>query len=72
MIEINPNHIAAYARRGAALASLGDLRGAIQKFDFTLQIDPNFVAAYYNQGITYYRLNQFQRSVEDFTQVRCT
>jgi tetratricopeptide (TPR) repeat protein len=51
---MNPTHVDALVARGAALASTGQLRKAIDSFQAALQEDPDSVNARYLSILTVY------------------
>lgn len=48
---------------------LGDLRGAILDFTAALRIAPKSDRILLQRGSTYYQLQQFERAIEDLTQI---
>lgn len=49
-IRLNANYAEAYARRGANLAAMGDVKGAMADFTQAIRINPRLPEAYNNRG----------------------
>jgi curved DNA-binding protein CbpA len=67
-IELNPEFVEAYLKRGMARYKLGDDRGTLKDCNQALQINPNLAQAYYYQGRARYRLGYTQAAIEAYTQ----
>ena len=67
-IELNPEFVEAYLKRGMTRYKLGDDRGTLKDCNQALQINPNLAQAYYYQGRARYRLGYTQAAIEAYTQ----
>lgn len=67
-IELNPNFVEAYIKRGATRYKLGDDRGALKDCSEALRINPDLAQSYYYQGRARYRLGYTQAAIEAYTQ----
>ncbi len=67
-IELNPDLVEAYIKRGATRYKMGDARGALTDCNQALRINPNLSEAYYYQGRARYRLGYTQAAIEAYTQ----
>jgi tetratricopeptide (TPR) repeat protein len=66
-IELNPQFVEAYIKRGATLYKMGDGRGALKDCSEALRINPNLSEAYYYQGRARYRLGYTQAAIDAYT-----
>lgn len=66
-IELTPENIWLYYRRGEVKYKLKDFLGAIQDYTMAIKIKPNFPEAYYKRGLTKYSLNKYQGAIEDYS-----
>src|SRR3989304_2075192 len=62
-IEIEPNHIAALAKKGEALAKLERFEEVISIFNKVIEINPNHANALYYNGEVYFQLDDFEKAV---------
>jgi tetratricopeptide (TPR) repeat protein len=67
-IELNPDFVEAYIKRGETRYKMGDARGALQDCNQALRINPKLSQAYYYQGRARYRLGYTQAAIEAYTQ----
>ncbi len=67
-IELNPNFVEAYLKRGATRFKLGNDREALKDCNEALHINPDLASAYYYQGRARYRLGYTQAAIEAYTQ----
>jgi len=67
-IDLNPEFVEAYIKRGATRYKLGDAREALKDCNQALRINPDLAPAYYYQGRARYRLGYTQAAIEAYTQ----
>ena len=67
-IRLNPDHAAAYAGRGYALAGKGDEGAAIDDYIRAIRLDPNNLVAYARRGLAYERQGDAEKAAADFAQ----
>ena len=67
-IELNPNFLEAYLKRGETHYKMGDARAALKDCNHALRLNPNLSDAYYYQGRARYRLGYTQAAIEAYTQ----
>jgi len=65
-IRLDRQFAAAYANRGNARATEGELGAALNDFDQALRLDPQLAAVYGNRGMVYLKLDQFDRAIADY------
>ena len=65
-IQINPNHVYAYASLGAIHFSLGEYSQAISHYQKSIQINSDSGDWYYALGFVYNALGQSQQAIEEF------
>jgi tetratricopeptide (TPR) repeat protein len=58
-IELNPQLVSAYFRRGLIYGERGDIDLALQDYGSTIGIDPNYVDAYIQRSWIYFRQNNY-------------
>lgn len=68
VIQQNPNHAEAHAKRGNVRYQLGDRQGAFEDYSRALQLDSNLIQAYVNRGSVWSDLGNEQAAIEDYTQ----
>ncbi len=62
-------HLAdAFARRGIALVSKGELDRAMRDFDEAIRLYPSFARPFSGRGALYGRMGQFDRAIQDLDQ----
>ncbi len=60
-----PTDAAGFARRGAALASRGDIAHALADFDRACELDPSAPDYFYQRGMTHWRNRQADEALRD-------
>ncbi len=66
-IELNPNYAKAWYNRGTAQLN-SDLGSAKRDLEKAVALDPNYFDAFNNLGSVYYQIQEFDRSIEAYTQ----
>lgn len=66
-IELNPQFVEAYIKRGATLFKMGDARGGLKDCSEALRLNPDSSEAYYYQGRARYRLGYTQAAIDAYT-----
>ena len=64
-IELNPNNLVAFERRGLVYHNLRKWDEAIADYTVAITKDPNNVMALRKRADTYYAMNQFDKAVPD-------
>ncbi len=59
----------AYLNRGTAKAELGDMSGAIEDYNHTLELDPHLASAYSNRSRAKLALGDQQGASQDYYRV---
>lgn len=65
-IEVYPLFFEAVDRRAFSKMAMGEYLDAIKDFEFSLLINPNAVVAEFAIGECYFKLNDFQKAVDQF------
>ena len=65
-IELDPENIMAYLKRGYTYSGLGNYQDAIKDFTKAIELNPEYAAAYYNRGFAYFNLSNYQRAIVDY------
>jgi tetratricopeptide (TPR) repeat protein len=66
-INVQPDYVPAYARRGYAYAALGDSDRALADYEQALTLDELYIPGYVNRGALYTRLGNFGLAINDLT-----
>jgi tetratricopeptide (TPR) repeat protein len=64
-IELSPNFVEAYDRRGLCHARSGNHEQALKDFDKAIELNPKFAMAYINRGTSYEMLGKHELSIKD-------
>ncbi|MEM1391827.1 MAG: serine/threonine-protein kinase [Cyanobacteria bacterium P01_H01_bin.150] len=67
-ININPDYVIAYIRRGNAHNDLKDYQEAIKDYTQAIRINPNYALAYYNRGNVRRALRENKAAIDDYTE----
>lgn len=68
VIQLNPNHSAAYCHRGWNYLLLGNYNQALADCSKAVQLDSNSEWNYLNRGNVYFALNNFNQAVIDYNE----
>ena len=63
-IELDPENIMAYLKRGYTYSELGNYQDAIKDFTKAIELNPEYAAAYYNRGFAYFNLSNYQSNYQ--------
>lgn len=66
-IAVKPDYVVAFASRGAAKKTKGDLDGAVKDLDRALELDPKNTFAYWNRGEAELNRKNYDRAIVDLT-----
>lgn len=66
-IELNPNFISAFVRRGIIYAKSGEYNKAIEDFTMATYLNPNNFKAYFYCGLVYLKIGKYKRAIESFS-----
>jgi tetratricopeptide (TPR) repeat protein len=66
VINLEPEFIYAYVKRGRLLARQKKYEDAMKDFNRAIKIDSTYYAAYYERGTVYQDLDQYQNSIKDY------
>ncbi|BDM83056.1 trypsin-like peptidase domain-containing protein [Acaryochloris marina] len=65
-IELDPDYVIAYFRRGTARLNLKEYPKTIADLNKVIELDPEFAAAYVSRGISYTYLMKYSRAFSDY------
>ena len=65
-IELKPNYVEAYARRGRAHASMGQYDRAIADYNKAIELKPKSSMAHIRRGNVHKKKGQFDRAIADY------
>ena len=65
-IELNPNYVKAYTKRGVAKVMLGDHDGAIADCDRAIALNPDYAEAYFFRGFAKRGLGDYRGAIADY------
>ena len=66
VVEIDPEHDAAFHNRGLAHIQIGDYDKAIEDFERAIELDPSNANSYNSRGIAFKCMGQYERALMDF------
>ena len=69
ILEMNPNDIEAYIRRGIAYQQKGEYNSAITNFTKAIELDPSIPQLYLARGMAYQQIDEYGYAIEDATKV---
>jgi tetratricopeptide (TPR) repeat protein len=72
IIAIAPKFAPAYFNRAVIYLTEGRNLDAIRQFDIAIQIDPSFIEAIYNRGVALRESGQYDKAIQDLSQVIST
>jgi tetratricopeptide (TPR) repeat protein len=64
-VGLNPDYAPGWYNRGLALAAIGDLVGAVESCQRSLQIDPKNTSAWYNSACAYALLGNEKKALRN-------
>ena len=67
VIEMNPNDIEAYIRRGIAYHHKGEYNLAVANFTKAIELDPSIPQLYLARGVAYHQKGEYGYAIEDVT-----
>ncbi len=62
-LSIAPDDPATHFNLGTAYNKAGNIKEAVQEFEYTIKINPNSAEAHFNLGILYESLNQGEKAI---------
>ena len=67
MIELKPDHAAAYHRRGLVYTYISDFDNAIDDFDMEIKLNPDDAYAYWGRGRAYADKDELDKAIADYS-----
>ncbi len=67
VIELNPNNVETYIRRGIAYHYKGEYGSAVEDFNKAIELEPNIPQIYLARGIAYHYKGEYGSAIEDTT-----
>ena len=65
-LELNPNFLATWGKRGQVLQNLGRYEEAITSYDRALELKPNFPGAWSDRGMALYNLGRYEEAITSY------
>jgi tetratricopeptide (TPR) repeat protein len=66
-LRLDPNNYLAYFFLGSSFEKTDDLNKALLNYNLTLALKPDFSEGLFNRATLHYRMNQYEKAIEDFT-----